>query len=169
MNFNDWQEQQRITQFLHHEARLLDEHRWAEWMDLFTPDGLYWMPLVRGQTDHLNHASLFCDDALLRSMRVRRLSQVRAYSQQPATRTSHVIGNISLESRTVDADGEGAGEGCTVYSTFHLLEWRKDAQRAFGGSVLHTLQPDGDSFRIRMKRVDLLNCEAPHEALEVFM
>jgi 3-phenylpropionate/cinnamic acid dioxygenase small subunit len=161
MNFTDWQEQQHITQFLNHEARLLDEHRWAEWMDLFTPDGLYWMPLVRGQTDHLNHASLFCDDALLRSMRVRRLSQVRAYSQQPATRTSHVIGNIALESREAD--------GCIVYSTFHLLEWRKDAQRAFGGSVLHTLQREGDSFRIRMKRVDLLNCEAPHEALEVFM
>ena len=156
MNFTDWQEQQHITQFLHHEARLLDEHRWVEWMDLFTPDGLYWMPLVRGQTDHLNHASLFC---------VRRLSQVRAYSQQPATRTSHVVGNVTLESRT---DG-GDSDGCTVYSTFHLLEWRKDAQRAFGGSVLHTLQRDGDSFRIRMKRVDLLNCDAPHEALEVFM
>jgi 3-phenylpropionate/cinnamic acid dioxygenase small subunit len=161
MNFNDWHEQQAITQFLHHEARLLDEHRWDEWQRLFTPEGLYWVPLVHGQTDPINHASLFCEDALLRSMRARRLEQARAYSQQPPTRTVHVVGNIGLESRDE--------EGCVVRSTFLLLEWRKTEQRTFGGSVLHTLQREGDGFRIRMKRVELVNCDAPHEALQVFM
>ncbi|MDR6889117.1 MULTISPECIES: aromatic-ring-hydroxylating dioxygenase subunit beta [Variovorax] len=161
MNFNDWQEQQDISQFLFHEARLLDEHRWDEWLRLFTPDGLYWVPLVHGQADHLNHASLFCENALLRSMRARRLEQARAYSQQPPTRTVHVLGNVSLESRT-----QG---GCVVRSAFQLLEWRKTEQRAFGGSVLHTLRRDGDAWRIEMKRVELVNCEAPHEALQVFM
>jgi benzoate/toluate 1,2-dioxygenase beta subunit len=161
MTVTDWQEQQDISQFLFHEARLLDEHRWDEWLRLFTPDGLYWVPLVHGQTDHLNHASLFCEDALLRSMRARRLEQARAYSQQPPTRTVHVLGNISLESRT-----QG---GCVVRSAFHLLEWRKTEQRAFGGSVLHTLRREGDAWRIEMKRVELVNCDAPHEALQVFM
>jgi len=161
MNFNDWQEQQEVTQFLFHEARLLDEHRWDEWLRLFTPDGLYWMPLVHGQADHLSHASLFCEDALLRSMRARRLEQARAYSQQPPTRTVHVLGNISLESRSET--------GCVVRSAFHLLEWRKTEQRAFGGSVLHTLRRDGNDWRIGMKRVELVNCDAPHEALQVFM
>jgi benzoate/toluate 1,2-dioxygenase beta subunit len=161
MTFTDWQEQQDISQFLFHEARLLDEHRWDEWLRLFTPDGLYWVPLVHGQTDHLNHASLFCEDALLRSMRARRLEQARAYSQQPPTRTVHVLGNISLESRT-----QG---GCVVRSAFQLLEWRKTEQRAFGGSVLHTLRREGDAWRIEMKRVELVNCDAPHEALQVFM
>lgn len=162
MNFRDWNEQQDLTQFLHHEARLLDEHRWDEWQKLFTPDGLYWVPLVHGQADHLNHASLFCEDALLRSMRARRLEQARAYSQQPPTRTVHVLGNIALESR----DDNG---GCTVRSTFLLLEWRKTEQRTFGGSVLHTLRCADDGWRIQTKRVDLLNCDAPHEALQVFM
>lgn len=162
MNFIDWNEQQEITQFLHHEARLLDEHRWDEWQQLFTPDGLYWVPLVHGQTDHVNHASLFCEDALLRSMRARRLEQARAYSQQPPTRTVHVVGNIGLASR------DDAG-GCIVRSSFMLLEWRKIEQRTFGGSVLHTLQRDEGRLRIRMKRVDLVNCDAPHEALQVFM
>lgn len=161
MNFNDWQEQQDITKFLFNEARLLDEHRWDEWLRLFTPDGLYWVPLVHGQTDYLNHASLFCEDALLRSMRARRLEQARAYSQQPPTRTVHVLGNISLESRTE--------AGCVVRSTFHLLEWRKTEQRAFGGSVLHTLRREVAEWRIEMKRVELVNCDAPHEALQVFM
>lgn len=162
-NFIDWNEQQEISQFLFHEARLLDEHRWDEWQQLFTADGLYWVPLVHGQADHLHHASLFCEDALLRSMRARRLEQARAYSQQPPTRTVHVVGNIALESRE-----EG---GCVVRSTFQMLEWRKSTeQRAFGGSVLHTLRRDAEGgLRIHMKRIDLINCEAPHEALQVFM
>jgi 3-phenylpropionate/cinnamic acid dioxygenase small subunit len=169
MNFRDWNEQQEITQFLHHEARLLDEHRWSEWQKLFTADGLYWVPLVHGQTDHVNHASLFCEDALLRSMRARRLEQARAYSQQPVTRTVHVVGNIALESRD-DASEEGDGDaGCVVRSTFMLLEWRKTEQRAFGGSVLHTLRRQEGTLRIQLKRVDLVNCDAPHEALQVFM
>ncbi|PLC03348.1 aromatic-ring-hydroxylating dioxygenase subunit beta [Variovorax sp. RO1] len=162
MNFRDWNEQQDLTQFLHHEARLLDEHRWDEWQKLFTPDGLYWVPLVHGQVDHLNHASLFCEDALLRSMRARRLEQARAYSQQPPTRTVHVLGNIALESRDDDAT-------CTVRSTFLLLEWRKTEQRTFGGSVRHTLRRADDGWRIQTKRIDLVNCDAPHEALQVFL
>jgi benzoate/toluate 1,2-dioxygenase beta subunit len=161
MNFTDWNEQQEIVQFLHHEARLLDEHRWDEWQQLFTAEGLYWVPLVHGQADHLHHASLFCEDALLRSMRARRLAQARAYSQQPPTRTVHVVGNIALEAR------EAAG--CTVRSSFVLLEWRKTEQRVFGGSVLHTLRREAGGLRIAMKRVELVNCDAPHEALQVFM
>lgn len=159
--WKSWEEQQEITHFLFHEARLLDEHRWAEWQELFTPDGLYWVPLVKGQTDYVNHASLFLDDKLQRSVRARRLEQARAYSQQPVTRTAHVIGNVSLEFRDEAS--------LVVYSTFHLLEWRRFEQRMFGGTVLHTLQREGEAWRIRMKRVDIINCEAPHEALQVFM
>jgi 3-phenylpropionate/cinnamic acid dioxygenase small subunit len=59
--------------------------------------------------------------------------------------------------------------GCVVRSTFMLLEWRKTEQRAFGGSVLHTLRKEGGNFLIQTKRIDLVNCDAPHEALQVFM
>ncbi len=41
--------------FVIHEARLLDELRFDEWLDLFTEDGRYWMPLEYGQTDPILH------------------------------------------------------------------------------------------------------------------
>ena len=34
-----------LADFVCAEARLLDELRWDEWSALFTPDGLYWVPL----------------------------------------------------------------------------------------------------------------------------
>ena len=37
----------RVVQlFLIHEAQLLDERRFRDWMALFTEDGTYWVPAV---------------------------------------------------------------------------------------------------------------------------
>ena len=48
--------------FLIQEARLLDERRFREWMELFAEDGTYWVPAVPGQVSPLDQASLFYDD-----------------------------------------------------------------------------------------------------------
>ena len=39
-----WDLLREVEQFLYHEARLLDERRYHEWLDLFTEDTHYWMP-----------------------------------------------------------------------------------------------------------------------------
>ena len=38
---------QEVEDFLYHEAELLDERRYEEWLDLFTEDVHYWMPMRR--------------------------------------------------------------------------------------------------------------------------
>ncbi len=38
---------QEIEEFLYHEAELLDERRYEEWLDLLTEDVRYWMPIHR--------------------------------------------------------------------------------------------------------------------------
>ena len=40
-----------IEEFLYHEARLLDTHRLEAWLDLYTDDATYWVPLEQGQQD----------------------------------------------------------------------------------------------------------------------
>jgi 3-phenylpropionate/cinnamic acid dioxygenase small subunit len=152
-----------IEQFLYYEARLLDERRWSEWLNLFTPDGIYWVPLARGQTDPINHASLFYENATLREVRARRLEQSRAFSQQPQSWCAHLVGNV-----TVEAFDATTAE-YAVRSTFHLLEWRKTEQRALAGSYQHRLKRERDAFKIQLKRVDLINCDAVYEALQVFI
>lgn len=155
--------QREVEQFLFFEARLLDERRWQEWLDLFTAEGVYWVPLARGQTDPINHASLFYENAMLREVRARRLDSPRAFSLQPPTYTSHVIGNI-----TVDTIDSSSGD-IVVHSTFHLLEWRKVEQRLLGGNYEHRLKRIDGRLRIELKRVNLVNCDAVHEALQVFI
>ena len=36
-----------VANFLYHEAEVLDERRYEEWLDLLTDDVRYWMPIRR--------------------------------------------------------------------------------------------------------------------------
>src|SRR5205807_442803 len=55
---------QQLIDFVTHEARLIDQHRLDEWLDLFADDGIYWMPLEWGQTDPKLTTSLMYEGKL---------------------------------------------------------------------------------------------------------
>ena len=59
---------------------------------------------------------------------------------------------------------EAAPDGGSVRarSAFSLLEYRREEQRLFGGFVTHDLIEVGNGFRMKGKRVDLLNCDSDH-------
>jgi benzoate/toluate 1,2-dioxygenase beta subunit len=147
--------------FLMYEARLLDERRFRDWMELFTEDATYWVPAVPGQDSPFNQASLFYDDRELMKTRVERLEHPRIHVQTPPSRTAHLVGNTLVE----EAD-EAKGE-YLVSSTVFMTEYREDRQRLFAGRQLHRLRLAGASFRIAHKRVDLINCDSAFEAMAV--
>jgi benzoate/toluate 1,2-dioxygenase beta subunit len=146
-------------QFLVHEARLLDEGRFDEWLSLFTADAWYWVPSEPNQASPRDTVSLIYDDRRLLETRVRRLASPRIYSQEPRSRTSRIIANVTIE--------QAEGNACTVRSKFQLLEYRRETQRIFGGTCLHHLVRGSDGIQIAWKRVDLVNCDAPLEGLVV--
>ena len=146
--------------FLINEARLLDEGQFDEWLALFTPDARYWVPSQPGQTSPFDTVSLMYDDRRLLETRVRRLADPRIYSQEPRSRTSRILTNLTLE--------PGSSEpGQIVRSKFILVEYRREEQRLFAGTYIHRLVDDGETARIAMKRVDLVNCDAPLDGLVV--
>ena len=146
--------------FLIHEARLLDEGYFDEWLALFTEDARYWVPIQANQADPFETVSLMYDDRRLLETRVRRLSDPRIYSQEPRSRTSRTVANITLE--------PDAGEpGITVRSKFVLVEYRREDQRLFAGTYFHRLVGEGNAMRIAMKKVELVNCDAPLDGLVV--
>jgi 3-phenylpropionate/cinnamic acid dioxygenase small subunit len=150
---------EQCEQLLILEARLLDEGRFDEWLGLFTADAWYWVPAEPGQASPRDTISLIYDDRRLLETRVRRLASPRIYSQEPRSRTSRIIANVTME--------ESASDAATVRSKFQLLEYRRETQRLFGGTCLHHLVRGANGIQIAWKRVDLVNCDAPHEGLVV--
>src|SRR2546421_7432414 len=118
----------RCERFLQHEARLLDEGKFDDWLALFTPDGCYWVPSEPGQENPFDTVSLIYDDRRLLETRVRRLASPRIYSQEPRSRTSRMVGNVTVEDIAADQSA------CTVRSKFVLIENRRETQRMFGGT-----------------------------------
>ncbi len=150
-----------VSAFLFHEARLLDQRRWQDWLALFAEGGMYWAPLTFDQPDPIDHASLFYEDALLREVRAQRLEEKRAWSQQPVTQAARIVGNVTL---LPEQDGN-----IVVASTFHMLEWRRRDQRMLGGQYTHWLRREAGGLRIVLKRVDLINREDVQDTLETFV
>jgi ethylbenzene dioxygenase beta subunit len=150
-----------IEEFLIHEARLLDERRFRDWMGLFSDDGTYWVPAAPDQESPFDQASLFYDDRDLMRTRIERLEHPRIHVQTPPSRTAHLVGNALIES--VDE----AKHECVVGSTVIMVEYRDEQQRIFAGRQHHRLRREGDALRIVQKRVDLINCDSAFEAMAV--
>jgi benzoate/toluate 1,2-dioxygenase beta subunit len=148
-----------LEDFVMHEARLLDERRFRDWMELFADDGTYWVPAVPDQKSPFDQASLFYDDRELMKTRIERLEHPRIHVQTPPSRTAHLVSNVVVE------DVDPAKGEFVVGSTLIMVEYRDDAQRIFAGRQHHRLRRHGDSFRIVQKRVDLINCDSAFEAM----
>jgi 3-phenylpropionate/cinnamic acid dioxygenase small subunit len=146
-------------QFLLQEARLLDDGKFDDWLALFASDAWYWVPSEPNQTDPVETVSLIYDDRRLLETRVRRLASPRMYSQEPRSRTSRIIANVTIE--------ETDSDSCTVRSKFSMIEYRREQQRIFGGTAFHRLVRVNGRTMIAWKRVDLVNCDAPLDGITI--
>jgi len=149
----------QLRQFLYHEARLLDAGELEAWLELFTEDATYWVPLERGQKDPLETSSLIYDDRTLLELRVKQARHPRAHARLPLARTVHQVGNVTVLSET--------SHEARVASTLTLIEWRNEKQRVWGTLVEHRLRRSGERWRVAAKRIDLVNSEAELEGIAI--
>jgi 3-phenylpropionate/cinnamic acid dioxygenase small subunit len=148
-----------VASFLYKEAELLDSGEYDAWLALFTHDARYWVPSYPEQTDPLCEVSLFYEDRALMHARIGRLRHPRALGVP--VRTSRLIGNVRLTGH--DADGT-----LIVRSRFQMIEFIDDEQPPHGGGITHHLVPADDTWKIRLKRVDLVNAGGIFDLLQVF-
>ena len=152
-----------LARFVRFEARLIDEKRFDDWYELFAEDGYYWVPAAAGQTDPLNHNSLAYEDKLLLQLRIERLKSPLAYSQKPASRCHHLLQTPEVEKRDAER-----GEYLTR-TQFIYTETRGDDSQRYAATAWHTLVWADGRLRIRLKRVDILNCDAALPSIQLFL
>jgi len=144
-----------VEQFLYRQAELLDSKRWQEYIDLFAPGGIYWMPAEPSQTTWEGVPAIFAEDRNLMVVRMKRVQHPDAWSQRPLWGTNHLVSNVTIER-------ESARE-VVARSRFHMMELRRDDVRHFAGSYVHHLVRTGETFRITLQRVDPVNAQATYD------
>jgi 3-phenylpropionate/cinnamic acid dioxygenase small subunit len=155
--------ERELIDFVVREARLLDDKRYDEWLDLWSDDGIYWVPLSPEQSDGLQHNSHLYEDKLLRALRVERLRSPRVHAQQPPSRAQHLLQTPTLEP-------SDPGAQCHVLRTaFHYAEAQGDEMIFLVGTVVHHLAVQDGRLVMTLKRVDLLNAEAALPAVQLFI
>lgn len=153
----------QLIDFIYREAELIDALQLQDWEALFTDDGHYWMPLTHGQTDPILQGSLMYEDKMLLKIRVERFFGKRTFSQQPHTRSHHLLQAPRIVSR------DHAAGRYTLRTAFHFVETRQDDQLLLAAWATHELVVVDGQLRIKLKRVDLVNCDAALPNIQCFM
>ena len=150
-------DRRQVEQFLFREAQLMDEHRFDEWLALWSDPALYWVPSNRDELDPRREVSLIYDDRVRLQLRIARLKSGFAHAQQPRSRMRRLISNIEVEETE-------KGE-IVAHSNFLLAELRRGKQDLFAGRSTHRLRPDNGSFKLVSKKVLLVNNDEPIDNL----
>lgn len=158
--FSDWQtESAEITdaarrdefrQLLEREARLLEQDRHTDWLAMYAPECLYWVPASADGGDPMREVAIAFDDRRRLEDRVFRLGTDYAWSQQPASRTSRIVSNVAAFETADDAV-------VMTRSTFLVTEFHAGDYRTWAGWSGHRLRRNGDGWEFLVKQVNLIN------------
>jgi 3-phenylpropionate/cinnamic acid dioxygenase small subunit len=144
------------------EAMLLDAGRFDDWLALWDDEARYWVPLAgAAQPDDAPGQSLADEDRELLQLRVARLRHPRAHSLKPRVACQHVLQVPRVE----QADERAA----TLVTAFLYVETQGAHTLMLAGRARHRLVRTAAGWRIREKRVDLLDAARPLPALQLFV
>jgi len=161
-NFSDWQDDERamtdaatrdeFRRLLEREARLLDQLRYDDWLALYAPECIYWVPSTPNAGDPRREISVMFDDRRRLEDRIYRFRTGYAWSQAPASRTVRLVTNVEVFATARD-------DSRMVRSNFLINEFWGDETRVLTGWAGHRLVRDGAEWKIQAKQVNLIDCD----------
>jgi len=147
----------QLEDFLWNEADLLDEHQYEKWLDLFTEDASYWMPIRRNVatqeigtelTTEGADLSWYSDDKATLQQRVTQIRTGQHWADEPRSRVSHFVSNV----RVLADDGKEVKVGCRFlfYRNRHSSE-----ESTFIGKRVDTLRRVDGAWKIARREIYL--------------
>ena len=171
-SFKDWQiERLEVTDLvlrdtcrmlLEKEARLLDQNRLDDWLRLYVPECVYWVPATEPAGDPRTEIAVCFDDRRRIEDRIFRLQNEFAWSQQPRSRTARLISNVevfSTENMNI----------LMLRATFLITEFQAGDKRTYSGWYGHKIQYENNRWNIVAKQVNLINCDQNLRNLSIIL
>ncbi len=162
-SFTDWQKDElavddpsvrdHFRMLVEREARLLDQLRFDEWLAMYVPECIYWVPGTPAAGDPRREISISFDDRRRMEDRIYRLRTGYAWSQAPKSRTVRMISNV-------EAFAAKQGDARMVRSNFLISEFRVDGTRFLSGWCGHRfVQSKEHRWQIQVRQVNLIDCD----------
>jgi benzoate/toluate 1,2-dioxygenase beta subunit len=161
-SFSDWQrdelavgdvaERDRFRVLVEQEARLLDQLRFDEWLGLYVPECLYWVPATPDAGDPRREVAISFDDRRRIEDRIFRLRTGYAWSQAPKSRTVRMISNVEVFAC-------GRADARMVRSNLLISEFRVDGTRFLSGWCGHRFAQHDGRWLIEVRQVNLIDCD----------
>jgi len=150
---------QSVNAFLAREAELVDKKQWDEWLALFADNVEYWVPAWDSDTEYTGDPDselslIYYSSKQGLGDRVYRLRTGMSSASLPLPRTCHLVTNVRARFRD-----EGLAE---VEANWQALSQRRGQTTAFFGFYEYLLEPSGASWRIRKKKIIVLNDTIPN-------
>src|SRR6202034_3666694 len=137
-----------FRRLLEREARLLDQLRYDDWLSMYSPECIYWVPSTPKGGDPRREIAVMFDDRRRLEDRVYRLRTGFAWSQAPASRTVRLISNVEVFATASD-------DVRMLRSNFLISEFWGDETRLLGGWAGHRVTRNGADWMIQAKQVNL--------------
>ncbi len=147
-------------ELLYREALLIDSGRYAEWLELFTPDVEFWMPAWRDETTTTQNPDrelslIYYKGRRNLEDRVMRLTSGLSTASTPLPRVVHQVTNV-----LVTGADEGGADVSAAFAC-HRFDVRMNRADCFFGRYEYRLIPGDDGWRIARKTIILLNDTIP--------
>jgi p-cumate 2,3-dioxygenase beta subunit len=138
-----------VEDFLFFEASLIDNWKLPEWLDLFTEDGIYYVPStdVDPMAAPDNNLFYIADDRYRLGERVKRLMKRTAHVEFPRSKLSHLVSNVRIIERN--------GDEALVSAAFVTHRTKFAVTDVYFGTSYYRLVIRDGNIRIREKRAVL--------------
>lgn len=155
----DAEQYYELLNFYNDEAALLDEGRYTDWLQNFDEDLEYWAPTRTNRTRRQQALAIADRDGLAfydethssLAWRIRRFDSGMAWSEDPPSRTRHLITNLIAFHGTVAETEEAVIEARTNFMVYRTrLEHEEDI---FVGTRTDLLRRTEDGYKVFDRRI----------------
>ena len=171
-DFSDWQDdtqavndtavRDEFRRLVEREARLLDQLRYDDWLAMYAPECIYWVPSTPHAGDPRREIAVMFDDRRRLEDRIYRLRTGFAWSQAPQSRTVRLITNVEVFAAVRD-------DARMLRSNFVISEFWDKETRTLTGWAGHRVVRSGGGWKIAAKQVNLLECDQAIRNLSIIL
>ncbi|MGI3170041.1 aromatic-ring-hydroxylating dioxygenase subunit beta [Pseudooceanicola sp. C21-150M6] len=153
-------EEEALNRFIRQEIRYLNKNLFDPWIDLFTEDGIYLMPLDEDQADPAIYDMIMFDNVSLMKIRRENFGHPDSPSMAYPMRSMRMVSDSAITAADAESCQTETPFVASIY--YQKMTW-------YAGTYIHHFRAEGEALKLTRKQVNLLDMGAPQGAIMTYL